>query len=45
MQTRVPDEQAEWIEKEAARRDKDCPEFFREVIAAGIESLRSSGGS
>jgi hypothetical protein len=41
MQTRVPDDHADWIEREAARRGEDVPEFFREVIAAGVETLRA----
>jgi hypothetical protein len=40
MQTRVPDEHATWIEEEARRREEDCPEFLRVVIAAGVEALR-----
>ena len=40
MQTRVPDEHADWIGKEAERQGKDCPDMLREVIAAGVASLR-----
>lgn len=40
MQTRVPDTEADWIEDEAARRGMDCPEFFRQVIVAGVSVLR-----
>jgi hypothetical protein len=43
MQTRVPDANANWIEDEAFRRGVECPDFFREVIAAGIQHLRSCG--
>jgi hypothetical protein len=41
MQTRVPDDLAEWIEEEA-RRTGDaagCPETLRRVIAAGVSAL------
>lgn len=39
MQTRVPDDYADWIKAEAERQGIDCPEFFREVIKAGAETL------
>lgn len=43
MQTRVPDDYAAWIEAEAARRGEECPEFFRQVIIAGVHALTGEG--
>ncbi len=40
MQTRVPDDNANWIESEAKRREIECPEFLRMVIDAGVKALR-----
>lgn len=40
MQTRVPLEDARWIMKEAEERGTEIRDMLREVIAAGVSTLR-----
>jgi hypothetical protein len=44
MQTRVPDEYADWIKAEAEVRGVPCPELLRQVIVEGVHAVAAGRG-